>query len=51
MNDPKAFLAAIVLVALLVWFFIQGGWRSAHGALTIALTIMVVLRLVGLWAW
>lgn len=49
--EPKALLAVIILVALLVWFFIQGGWRSATGGLLIAITILVVLRLLGIWVW
>lgn len=57
MNDPKSFLAAIILLVFLAWAFIQGGWRTVGvplvplTVLVASLTIMVILRLVGLWMW
>lgn len=49
MGDPKALLAVIVLTALLVWMLVQGGWKSASGALLIALAVLTILQLLGLW--
>lgn len=51
MISPLSLLAVIILVALTVWIFVQGGWRSPSTALLIALTILIVLRLLGLWEW
>lgn len=49
--DPKTLIAAVVLICLIVWMFIQDAWRSPSSALLIALAILVIVRLLGLWAW
>lgn len=58
MNDPKSLFVAIFLFMLLVWMFIRGDWRTGPLApfvpftvLVASLTVMVILRLLGLWMW
>lgn len=49
MNDPKSLLAVIIIVALLIWHIITGPWRSASSALLLALAVLAILQLLGLW--
>lgn len=47
--EPKALLAVIILTALGIWHVITGPWRSASSALLIALAVLAILQLLGLW--
>lgn len=49
MIDAKSLLAVIILTALVIWHIITGPWRSASSALLIALAVLAILQLLGLW--